>query len=131
MEIKIDIKVKEGTHSTAAEITKQINDKERVAAALENPNLLKVVDECIKESDYWIEMEEIDSFTERNVKQPTLRSCINTNDSKGNNVPLLDNTTLASGDATNVDQYNSSYNKLNTEISKNGNSEGKNVEENY
>ena len=49
---KIDIKVKEGTHSTAAEITKQINDKERVAAALENPNLLKVVDDCIKESDY-------------------------------------------------------------------------------
>ena len=33
---KIDLKVKEGTHSTAAEITKQINDKERVAAALEN-----------------------------------------------------------------------------------------------
>jgi len=49
---KIDIKVKEGTHSTSAEITKQINDKERVAAALENPNLVKVVEECIKESDY-------------------------------------------------------------------------------
>ena len=49
---KIDIRVKEGTHSTSAEITKQINDKERVAAALENPNLVKVVEECIKESDY-------------------------------------------------------------------------------
>ena len=49
---KIDLKVKEGTHSTAAEITKQINDKERVAAALENPNLLKVVEECIKENEY-------------------------------------------------------------------------------
>ena len=49
---KIDIGVKEGTHSTSAEITKQINDKERVAAALENPNLVKVVEECIKESDY-------------------------------------------------------------------------------
>ena len=34
------------------EITKQINDKERVAAALENPNLLKVVEECILEKDY-------------------------------------------------------------------------------
>ena len=37
----------EGSHSTADEITKQINDKERVAAALENPNLKSTVDECI------------------------------------------------------------------------------------
>ena len=37
----------EGTHSTAQEITKQINDKERVAAALENPNLRQTVNECI------------------------------------------------------------------------------------
>ena len=49
---KIDLKVKEGTHSTAQEITKQINDKERVAAALENPNLVKVVEQCINENDY-------------------------------------------------------------------------------
>jgi metal-sulfur cluster biosynthetic enzyme len=49
---KIESKVKHNTHSTAAEITKQINDKERVAAALENPNLLKVVEECIKETDF-------------------------------------------------------------------------------
>jgi len=44
---KIDIFIKEGSHSTADEITKQINDKERVAAALENPNLKSTVDECI------------------------------------------------------------------------------------
>lgn len=44
---KIDLTIKEGTHSTAQEITKQINDKERVAAALENPNLRQTVDECI------------------------------------------------------------------------------------
>ena len=37
----------EGSHSTADEITKQINDKERVAAALENPSLKSTVDECI------------------------------------------------------------------------------------
>ncbi len=37
----------EGSHSTGDEITKQINDKERVAAALENPNLLETVEECI------------------------------------------------------------------------------------
>lgn len=44
---KIDLFIKEGSHSTADEITKQINDKERVAAALENPNLKSTVDECI------------------------------------------------------------------------------------
>jgi len=44
---KIDIHIKEGSHSTADEITKQINDKERVAAALENPSLKSTVDECI------------------------------------------------------------------------------------
>ena len=41
---KIDLHIKEGSHSTAEEITKQINDKERVAAALENPNLKQTVD---------------------------------------------------------------------------------------
>jgi metal-sulfur cluster biosynthetic enzyme len=44
---KIDLTIKEGSHSTAEEITKQINDKERVAAALENPNLLSTVEDCI------------------------------------------------------------------------------------
>lgn len=28
-------------------VNKQLNDKERVAAALENPNLRQLVDECI------------------------------------------------------------------------------------
>jgi len=48
---KLDIYIKKGTHSTEDEINKQINDKERVAAALENPNLLELVDQCIKEPD--------------------------------------------------------------------------------
>ena len=48
---KVDLRVKEGTHSTGQEITKQINDKERVAAALENPNLLEMVEKCIREID--------------------------------------------------------------------------------
>ena len=48
---KIDLHIKEGSHSTAEEITKQINDKERVAAALENPNLKQTVDDCISNSD--------------------------------------------------------------------------------
>jgi hypothetical protein len=28
-------------------VNKQLNDKERVAAALENPNLVEMVDECL------------------------------------------------------------------------------------
>ncbi|KAK3098453.1 hypothetical protein FSP39_019596 [Pinctada imbricata] len=46
---KLDIFIKEGTHSTAEEINKQINDKERVAAAMENPNLQRIIDKCIEE----------------------------------------------------------------------------------
>lgn len=46
---KVDLYVQPGSHHTAAEITKQINDKERVAAAMENPNLARTVEECLKE----------------------------------------------------------------------------------
>lgn len=48
---KIDINIKKGMHNTADEINKQINDKERVAAALENPNLRKIVMDCIGDND--------------------------------------------------------------------------------
>ncbi|KAK2144064.1 hypothetical protein NP493_4338g00005, partial [Ridgeia piscesae] len=48
---KLDIYIKEGTHDTEKEINKQINDKERVAAALENPNLLEVVNRCVMEPE--------------------------------------------------------------------------------
>ncbi|XP_072956702.1 protein AE7-like [Typha angustifolia] len=44
---KVDIRVAPGTHSTEASVNKQLNDKERVAAALENPSLLEIVDECL------------------------------------------------------------------------------------
>jgi len=33
-------------------VSKQINDKERVAAALENPSLLSLVNECISDAEY-------------------------------------------------------------------------------
>ncbi|KAA0724723.1 MIP18 family protein FAM96A [Triplophysa tibetana] len=32
-------------------VNKQINDKERVAAAMENPNLREIVEECVTEPD--------------------------------------------------------------------------------
>ncbi|XP_071506671.1 cytosolic iron-sulfur assembly component 2A-like [Diadema antillarum] len=49
---KIDIVVKKGTHATEDEINKQINDKERIAAAMENPNLRKLVEKCVSIEDY-------------------------------------------------------------------------------
>lgn len=46
---KLDVFLSKGTHSTENEINKQINDKERIAAAMENPNLKKIVEECISD----------------------------------------------------------------------------------
>lgn len=47
---KIDVRIAEGTHATEESVNKQLADKERVAAALENPNLLEAVNQCIAES---------------------------------------------------------------------------------
>lgn len=48
--IKVDVRIAEGTHSTEEAVNKQLGDKERVAAALENPQLLRVVNQCIVNS---------------------------------------------------------------------------------
>ncbi|KAI8900512.1 hypothetical protein BC833DRAFT_581592 [Globomyces pollinis-pini] len=45
---KIRIGVTEGTHQSEHAVNKQINDKERVTAALENTHLLNVVNQCLK-----------------------------------------------------------------------------------
>ncbi|XP_045813942.1 protein AE7-like [Trifolium pratense] len=47
---KVDIRVAPGSHATEATVNKILNDKERVAAALENPNLVVMVDECLAPS---------------------------------------------------------------------------------
>ncbi|XP_057772942.1 protein AE7-like [Salvia miltiorrhiza] len=47
---KVDIRVAPGSHASEAAVNKQLNDKERVAAALENPNLVDMVDECLAPS---------------------------------------------------------------------------------
>ena len=47
---KVRIAITPGTHQSEKEINKQLNDKERVAAALENYSLIKVVNQCIKTS---------------------------------------------------------------------------------
>jgi metal-sulfur cluster biosynthetic enzyme len=44
---KVTIKISPGSHQTEDAINKQLNDKERVAAALENSHLLSIVNKCI------------------------------------------------------------------------------------
>jgi len=38
-------------HLISFTVNKQINDKERIAAAMENPDLRDIVEECIQEGD--------------------------------------------------------------------------------
>ena len=43
---KVDVNVTPGKHASEDAVNKQLNDKERVAAALENDNLLRTVNQC-------------------------------------------------------------------------------------
>lgn len=45
---KVDIYIRPGTHQSEKAINKQLNDKERVAAALENESLFGVVKGCLE-----------------------------------------------------------------------------------
>lgn len=51
MDYKVDIKITPGSHSSEDAVNKQLNDKERVAAAMENSYLLDVVNKCLANSD--------------------------------------------------------------------------------
>lgn len=44
---KVDVIVSPGTHVSETAINKQLADKERVAAAIENTSLLSVVNQCL------------------------------------------------------------------------------------
>ena len=44
---KVDVFVSPGSHASEHAVNKQLNDKERVAAALENPTLLDKVNLCL------------------------------------------------------------------------------------
>jgi hypothetical protein len=48
---KVDVTIAPGTHASELAVNKQLADKERVAAALENAHLLDVVNECLIEPD--------------------------------------------------------------------------------
>lgn len=44
---KVTVTVTPGTHNAEHQVNKQLADKERVAAALENTHLIKVINQCI------------------------------------------------------------------------------------
>ena len=44
---KVTVRINPGTHASELAINRQLNDKERVIAALENVHLLSVVNKCI------------------------------------------------------------------------------------
>ncbi|KAF6037901.1 hypothetical protein EB796_003791 [Bugula neritina] len=46
---KVDVKINPGSHVSEIAVNKQLNDKERVAAALENFDLLRTVNKCLEE----------------------------------------------------------------------------------
>jgi hypothetical protein len=48
---RLIVKVLDGTHELAADISKQLNDKERTAAAMENEDVSQVVTHCIRDPD--------------------------------------------------------------------------------
>merc|ERR1712137_262089 len=48
---KLDVLVSPGSHASEIAVNKQLNDKERVAAALENSQLLGVINNCIAHTD--------------------------------------------------------------------------------
>ncbi|KAI4140745.1 MAG: hypothetical protein LQ341_003726 [Variospora aurantia] len=49
---RVDVRIKEGTHSTAEQVNRQLGDKERVAAALENGTLMGVLRKMEKEKRF-------------------------------------------------------------------------------
>ncbi|KAA8583513.1 hypothetical protein FQN60_014721 [Etheostoma spectabile] len=48
---KIDVHITPGSHASEEAVNKQLADKERVAAALENSSLLEVVNQCLTPRD--------------------------------------------------------------------------------
>lgn len=45
---KVSVEISSGTHVSEVAVNKQLADKERVAAALENSMLLEVINQCLR-----------------------------------------------------------------------------------
>ncbi|KAF2403201.1 cytoplasmic protein-like protein required for cell viability [Trichodelitschia bisporula] len=48
---RIDVRIKPGTHSTAEQVSRQLGDKERVAAAVENATLMAMLKKMLEGCD--------------------------------------------------------------------------------
>lgn len=48
---KVSVEITPGTHASEQAVNKQLADKERVAAAMENDHLIKVINQCIATSN--------------------------------------------------------------------------------
>lgn len=48
---KVRVALTSGSHATEEDVNKQLNDKERIAAAMENPALLSVINSALVDSD--------------------------------------------------------------------------------
>lgn len=46
-QLQIRVEITPGSHDTEADTNKQLADKERVSAAMENPALARMVNECL------------------------------------------------------------------------------------
>ncbi|KRW98577.1 hypothetical protein PPERSA_02385 [Pseudocohnilembus persalinus] len=71
--MKIIVLIKPGTHSQEIDVNKQINDKERIAAALENPRVIQVVNKGIRFTD--IKPEILEKFDIFEQNQDSQSSC--------------------------------------------------------
>jgi metal-sulfur cluster biosynthetic enzyme len=49
--LQVEVRITPGSHQSETALNKQLNDKERVAAALENGNLLEMVNKCVAHTD--------------------------------------------------------------------------------
>ncbi len=49
--VQVEVRITPGSHQSEAALNKQLNDKERVAAALENGSLLEMVNKCVAHTD--------------------------------------------------------------------------------
>lgn len=50
---KVSVEINPGTHASENAVNKQLADKERVAAALENSHLIEVINQCIAVPMEW------------------------------------------------------------------------------
>ncbi|VDM84127.1 unnamed protein product, partial [Strongylus vulgaris] len=59
LKINVRVSITEGSHNTEEAINRQLADKERVAAAMENSNLMHAVNQCLALPEYFNTMNKL------------------------------------------------------------------------